>query len=306
MKAAIAGVLLCLGASLVACRNPLDKKKIDELLSTAGAGTSEAKPPPKTPPNLSITWVKGDFTIPQMNIKGSAHSSKLGYYVHMEKLPPGTKIELGSAPVGGAAPTASDYGDFTGDYDLAEQYGQLGPKDALNYEFKFDPKAKAHVTFPDGATFDIPLPADSVKFGIEEELKKVKDGHGVLFGKEPDGAPKEHSILNVDDIMGEVLGPATKMTEIDWIGIETKHPPRDAKKTCSGYKGTNEATERTLPLVYVDATAEIYERKTGKLVDKKDFTAETECPMMAMGDKAEAWVNGEEVKNWYRQRRQQK
>ncbi len=258
------------------------------------AAATAAKPVPKTPAKLTVNWTKAELSIPELGVTGHADPYQLGYQILLERLPDGTKVKTGSKE------EASQHGSFLTQWDMQEKIGALKPQDAFAYDYNFDPGDKMHLTFPDGATLDVPLPPASLSFGTKDALEKVKDGHGVTFGQEPDGAPKQHSIAYLDALEAEVFGPATKVTDIDWIAVDTTKPPEDQHHVCSGYTG---GSTSDLPLWTTDATTVIYERKTGNVIDKKDFAASHECPMITSGDKAMAYVDSELPKAWLRERR---
>ena len=291
-------LLVALLGSVAAC----DKKKIEEDKSAlaaglqAKAGVAQSAEGPKVEKPATLVWHESDVKLTELGATGHFNVFTLKCSVRFEKLPVGTTVTGG----GSSKEVKSAYDQAMLDVDLSEAIGALSPSQALDRNFKLDPKASLELKYPGGLVQKVDLPPLSVEFGVASVLKEAAD-HPVAFGPEPGAAPAEHSVAWASALTPTVIGPAKRLSEVDWVALSVDSP-RASQKTCSGYSGKNP----TLPLAPIDKIVSIYERKTSKVITKKTFVADEACPIIAMGDTAQTFPNEEQIKQWLREQRAKK
>ncbi len=95
------------------------------------------------------------------------------------------------------------------------------------------------------------------------------------------------------------MGPAKKLSDIDLVGVRTKHESTRTKK-CDGYKKVG----GTVTIKMVDYKVAIYDRREGKLLKEHVIQAEDRCPSFVSVDKetktANAYANSSDVETWLR------
>jgi hypothetical protein len=267
----------------------------------------EKSPPPKTPEGVKLSFEAGKSgASTKIKIDNTQASGDIGCFslectVRITKLPEGTKVKVGEHE------GTADARSVSVPMDIAEAVGNGAPKDVLAYDKTLDTKVTVEITFPDGVKISGTVPPVTVKYAVEKEMQKLLNGTPVLFGKEAEAAPAQHTIffpgVGSQPLEG-VLGPAKTMKEIDWVAVEQKLPERSADKKCSGYRATGETGPgKDANLFLVDSEVRLVERKTGKVLDTKKFEAKGGCPMFASGDKATQYVARDAIMAWLRTKR---
>jgi hypothetical protein len=140
----------------------------------------------------------------------------------------------------------------------------------------------------------------NVMWRVAEEIDKGP----MTFGADDvaKGAPR--SIFVVGD---ELIGAQVKFREVDLIAVPLREE-RDAGRSCGGYGSGGTVSA---PLVYVDRNVKVYDRRSGKVVKEKKFTAPIDCPKMVTavesklagatitkGTRAEAMAPFPDVRAW--------
>lgn len=261
---------------------------------SSGDPASTAKPlaAPPTP-----VWKERKLSFSEIPARASFLVSDLAYSMSFHKFPAGTHIV-----VNGKDEAVNDSGTLLTSVDLGEKIAQMAPKDATSFRYKLDPGIKITFKFPGDVTLDVNAPKVSVSFGVKRALGKVQD-HPVLFGKESEAKPAQHTILYLGSTV-EVFGPATTMLDVDRVAVRDRLPVRQGKM-CHGYKdvGAKGTKKRSLPMQMQDEEIIIYARRTGKEIARKKFSASTRCPMFASGGKATTYPDSRAVKRWLRSKR---
>src|SRR5262245_57551859 len=122
----------------------------------------------------------------------------------------------------------------------------------------------------------------------------------------PSTPPAEHTILFVDSLSSDTIGPAGTVAEIDWVALLSNLPERKGKM-CSGYKPTGgTGAGDTLPLVMKDAKLTVYDVRTSKEIGAKDFKAAETCPTLTFSKEANSYPSRDEMKAWLRTLRTKK
>lgn len=296
------------GLGLSGCKKRSTEKDWSPSAASKSGGqkADDAKPIEKTPPGVKMEWkeqpngASPKVSITGLKATGELLCSDLECALSLHDLPAGTKVKLGDKEDKEAG------GMVHAKYDISSAVGAAAPKDAFTYDHSIDLGAKAEITFPDGVKIESPVPKVGVKYSLERVLQeKLKNATPVLLGKEPDAAPARHTLLNLAGTAsygdGQIMGPAKTVSEIDLVAISEAAPKRDAKKKCSGYtKAGEQGPGIEVDLFLVDYEVQVFERKTGKLVDHKKFDASTSCPFSATGNEATSYPDEEGIKAWLR------
>jgi hypothetical protein len=289
-KLVLVGLLLVSTTSCKKVLKPL--RRLDPETKAAQAQALATAPTP--------VWKEHEVTFAELpKARGSFGIQGTGYNVSFASLPAGTKITLN-----GQTSIADSGGYAVMKVPLDERIAKLSPKDAFDFRFKLDPQAKIDLEFSPTAKLTLDLPSQSVSYALSELYKKAADTPVALGEDKP---VANHSVLLVSSLTPESLGPAKTVAEIDWVALSTKQAPRPGK-VCTGYKkigdkGAKDPSEKAYALQMIDEKVTVYEVKTSKAVDSKDFKAKDQCPSMTFGDKATSYVASDEVKAWLRELR---
>ncbi|MFO0675860.1 MAG: hypothetical protein U0169_04960 [Polyangiaceae bacterium] len=255
---------------------------------------------PKTAP--TPVWADTKLSFREIDATGSLFASDLQCTLSLEKLPPGTRVRLGTEE-GTASPT----GFVAIKHSLADKLADVSATEALDYRTRMPVGVPAVLTFANGVGASIPLPNVALSYGIKSALTAARN-RPVTFGKSDEAAPAatEHSIawLGTSE---EVLGPAKTLRQVDWVATQENAPARTGKM-CPGYKITGKSGTETKDLQQQlqDWEVVVFDRKTTNVVAKKVFEASKDCPMMAFQGVAKSYPNTAEVKGWLRELRSSK
>jgi hypothetical protein len=94
-----------------------------------------------------------------------------------------------------------------------------------------------------------------------------------------------------------VLGPGPLVRDIDWVAIETRGDVKKEKR-CHKYK-----TRRDVVLKMHGSTVEVFERRSGKSVAKRDFEPSEECPkvpLLAADGSTHGYPSSDAIDTWLR------
>lgn len=282
--------------------------ELDSPWPAASAQAAKKEPPAKTPDGAALVWSEESsqqvLKVTGLDgLKGTwSCDDALKCSVRIDKAPKGTRLQLGASP----EETAS-YGFATASVDGAAAIGQAKIDDAYDYQKRIDLKQKVVITFPDGVRLEGPLPPLSVKFDVTRYFeKRLPDERPAPFGDESEPISKGRTILFQANSLSDarVLGPGTKLRDVDYVALPKSLPKRPADKKCSGYTRTNGGGEpQTLDLFLIDKEVKLFERRTGKLVETKTFAGTTTCPMFASGGEATSYADDDAIVAWLRTRR---
>jgi hypothetical protein len=180
-----------------------------------------------------------------------------------------TRAALGkaSAPFAdGKATVKTNAAVLAGDLDLAK----------LSSASTFDVKLDVEVAFAD-LTVKKPVEIRLATNGVVAALREGKDRPLELVADKPAPA-KAAGLLLVDDGSPKAYGEVKKLQDVDLIAVsETKK----RKVNCGTYVGGGKSMNVTIDAI--DADLEVFDRRTGKSVAKKSFSAGSSC-----GDTLEA------------------
>jgi hypothetical protein len=258
-------------------------------------GASPAAKPMTAPP--TPRWKEHELSFDDMPARATFRVKDFSYSMSFRKFPPGTHIVTG-----GKDESVNDTGSLTVTVDISEKIAGMAPKDATDFRYKLDPGFKITLEFPGGIDLDIDAPAVVLWFDLKRQLEKVKD-HPVPFGKETDSGPAAHTILFIG-VSPEVFGAAPTMHDVDWVAVREKLPAREGPM-CHGYKDVGDkggGKERSLRMKMQDENVAIFARRTGVLVERKEFSASNRCPLFASGGSPVSYPSVTEVKAWLRER----
>jgi hypothetical protein len=262
-------------------------------VTTTGASVGKAKEPPlqvaPTP-----TWKESVLTFAELpKARGSFSIDKLEGQVTFSGLPEETRVMLGDQ-----THIAGPGGIVLFKFDLSAAIAKLSPRDAFDYQFKFDPKTTIDLVFSPTAKLSVALPPQSISYALAGLFKGARDVP-VALG---DGPPRgQHSVLLMGTLTPEALGPAKTIGQIDWIAVGEKQPAR-LGKVCDGYKrvGDKASDAKTYRLQMVDEKVTVYDVRTSAPVDTREFKAKEQCPMMAFNGAVASYVPADDQKAWLR------
>lgn len=279
-------LLLSLAAALASGQLGCKKKLFDRRTGSQAAPTA-----PPTP-----VWKDHEVSFREIDAKGNFHVGSTKLDVSFRSLPAGTTIATGND-----RRTADASGNASLQVDLGATIAKLPPRDAFDYKFRLDPRAKVELDFGGGVKLTLDAPATSVSYGLTEMFKKAVDAPINL--PPPETAPAEHTVVLLGAGSADAIGPATTVDAIDWAATVTNLPERSGK-TCSGYSksGTKDG-DKSFVLKMVDQRVDVFDVRTSRPVSSREFKAREDCPMMAFGNAAKTYASTDEQKAWLRELR---
>jgi hypothetical protein len=257
-------------------------------LSAADAG------PPLTPlwsdRTLQITEVAGAEA--RFDVDDSS------YELRFKGFPAGTVLVVDGR-------TTTMGADTTEHVDIAELLSRLNPTKVLEDGAPVDPRLAFELRVPGFAPFKAAAPPRPARFDLVRMMAKAVD-HAVLFPREAATDPPlaVHSILFVpaSSRRATVFGPAATIREIDWIAVAQELPARKAG-TCKFAPDAPGGSPIYAKHHLVDEEVTIVERKTSNVIEKKTFTATTDCPTSEYEGVATSSPDEAEIKRWLRDAR---
>jgi hypothetical protein len=225
-----------------------------------GRASDEAKKP------LEIELLADKLKLVGEEGEGKTMGSGTEWVLHLERLPYGTRYE-----VGGTKGEIKDRDDAFVRIDVRDQLAGL----TLEQLEKFQPDFVLRLDV-DGRKGETKLPPANMKYGLGDTLKKVENGP-VLFGTEPDDPQKTDSMVwaKMDP---QVFGRAGKLFELDWIAVDHQLPTVKGSKTCTGYVDNDKKPMPDFTLRLKETEVVIYDRRTGAVVDKTVLPPDEACP----------------------------
>lgn len=202
---------------------------------------------------------------PELEVEGLVRDTG-SYTMTLNKFPKGTKWSVN----GKQGTIASDIYEQIDAGDMAELMGELDLSGEL-LKVRFDPKLSATLELPDGSKGDAPLPPSGVKLSIPAILARVEKGPLMFKGEPPDDPKKKALVVVWSNSNVTLLGDKVPLNQVDKIAVI--HVPKEAKgeQSCS-------YTSRTLKMVLKETESVVYDRRTGKELDRKRFAPHRVCP----------------------------
>jgi hypothetical protein len=257
--------------------------------------SGSAAPAPAAPAGpakpLAMTWsddqgVKQAFAITGGGGSGYAMGGEKGVTVSLDHFAAGSTYKIGGKQ--GTTDTTSVV-DVPGlDFLAAIAYDNID---------HVDTGLTLTLALPDGRAGDSKLPPLSFKFSLQDMFKRIEHGP-ITFGKEPDDPKPSDSIFYVaGGVGGDIVGKAGTLAQIDFVATQEMQDAT-GKKTCKGYDGPHP----TITINLKPTEVSLWNRRTGDLVEKKVFTPDDECPMMAMtsadSDQTDSYPPTEKITAW--------
>jgi hypothetical protein len=187
-------------------------------------------------------------------------------------------------------------GDEERELSLLAAFGRL-PVDSKLDEVKLDPDTTATVVFKNGKKLSGKLPA--VKASRHDIVKDLheRSAKGFRFSKD-EPTPAKHSMIHLSTYDLEVVGPAKRFEETDWIAVG-ESTERDTSKMCNGYQVDGSSKLVSLSLTAVDITLTVRDRASGRVLHTKKFESDMHCPAMAYGGLS-AGPDAAQMRSWLR------
>lgn len=194
-------------------------------------------------------------------------------------------------------------GTFEAKVDLKGKVGKLPIKHLTDYKVATGFDVPVTIAIPHFGKLETKTPSDDgFAFTIDAALKNAV-GKPLVFPGEPKSEAKADVAFLATGAIGELFGEPKVVSDIDWV-VMLEDGKEGPTKTCGGYENSGD-----LEVMFVDSTATIYDRRTGKVVEKKIFKPRQACPQFVVtkkgSDKATETPSRTDVKKWLEQRLRQ-
>lgn len=145
------------------------------------------------------------------------------------------------------------------------------PKTVLASPLDAPPTIAVKVTSPDGISESklVPLHADG--WALKKRLRDVTKGPVRFVGEASDVGPSRVVAFYAEGNAEATLFGKGKLSELELVAVESKLPVRNLD--CGTYVGERTGRKVTITNVAYDAEVAVYERKTGRLVQRKTLAA---------------------------------
>jgi hypothetical protein len=224
---------------------------------------------------LQISCRGRAFSLQEESIYGE------GFFMKVNA-PSGTKIEFGKSSF---TSTGDSSDKMT--IELTEYLIGMKMKDLEGSTPKAELKIPIKVSFPDGAvvTEEVVLPGQRAAKSVIPVLSAISKGPVMIPGEPP--AAGDRSMVYLEGASSSTLthyGADETFGELDLIAIKTNLPER--LKPCGEYKGAGKTG--SFGVSFFDTNIKVYDRRSGKLLKEKTFTA----PAMACPSSIDAKASG--------------
>lgn len=174
----------------------------------------------------------------------------------------------------------------------------------LNALKEVDFKTELAMNLPDGRGGKTMLPPVYFDYGIREVLQTAENGP-VLFGPEDTDAKPDNCLAWPTSSEIETFGACTTVSSIDFVAVSHVSNEEKGRRTCTGYKGNDGKPAADIVVVTKETDVVIYERRSGKEIEKKSFAPDKDCPMFAMTSASDnhtmdAYPDNDAIKAWLR------
>lgn len=186
--------------------------------------------------------------------------------------------------------------------DVGDAVGAFKVSDRLAFNTKWNPQVPLVIALPTGT---IKTEVPPVYLGV---ALKAGVGKSLTFGAEPAAKPNAAgpSVLWLG-LTNEVFGPAATLRDVDWVAAENPEPVTVNGPICK-YRDPRTGAVSSAPLTLLVDEVIVYDRRTARVVDRKQFYAVPACP--SEKDKRDKTVvNGpseDTKKQWVAERRTKK
>lgn len=209
------------------------------------------------------------------------------YYFHVD----GEKMSGSLSPAGTAYAVAISDAPADLHYQVGSYKGEADSKGRARFEIdlraalgratlaelkRFDPGLTLILETPTrhGEAKLPPLPFDSLVTLLAHSLEKGP----FSFGDEPKDANEHDCLLFSAGPRSAMLPRPCKLEQVDQVALPQLGEVR-GKKTCGGYGDLGFGPgHKTLSMSLHETRVDLYERRTGKLLQTKVFPPDTECP----------------------------
>ena len=175
--------------------------------------------------------------------------------------PKGTKVE-----VAGKRATLAGFGAANGQGITFEQ-----PKSLLASPLDAPPTVTVKVTSPDGISDSRAIPVRADGWALKKRLKDAEKGPVRFAGEARDVGPSRLvAFYPKGSVEASLLGKG-KLSELELVALEGELPVRSLD--CGTYVGERSGRKVTITNVAYDAEVRVYERKTGRLVQRRTIPA---------------------------------
>ena len=247
----------------------------------------------KTP--LGVSWNERTGTVAGGSESIEVLALKADYTITLKSFAKGTKYE-----VAGKQGTVNSYVYEMVNVDVRNRIGGLSLDELRSVDFGLT----MTLDLPDGRSGQVKLAPVYVDYGLREVLRTAENGP-VSFGAEPDDPTKDNCLIWPTSSELEKYSVCTKVQDVDWVAVEHELPEEKSTKICKGYKDKDGKPTSDITLVSKDTEMTIYDRRTGKVIDKKTFPPDADFPMFAMtssndAGRATAYPDREAMQTWLR------
>ncbi len=239
-------------------------------------------------------WVDGKLGGPDSPLTCASDLQGAMLTLDFDSVPAGTTITVRGkeyAPVG----------KLHLDFDMGDAIGAMPVKDVVS---------PGSTNLKPGIAMALATPTGSYTTEIPEQKYisvRLRSGVGkpMKLGTEP--APSSPPNLVWLGLESEAFGNATTMRNVDWIAKESGEISSVPGPICK-YQDPRTGAISSAPLTMLAPEIAIYDRRTGRIVDKKAFYGLASCPSeKSKKDESVASTPSEDsIKRWLKERRTKK
>ncbi len=287
------GLAFCCAFSLLLGCKSKKRLSYDDSTRHPVAQSAANKGPKKTAPEAK--W--DDYKLTLVGVPGDA-SFFAGSVIHDSDdpwilsahftLPAGTKITLGSE---------------SGTVESSSWHCKVPIKDAIakapaedSVGKKIDLGLTLQLEIPGYELVTQKLPLQSVKPAIGKGFARIVD-RPVTFSSEPEKSPIDGLLALDRNRTPRLFGNPKTTADIDLIAVEDQDDKPSREKTCTGYRKSKAVT-----LQMFDSDVKLYDRRSGKVLAERKFSASDHCPSFAFvtDGKTSNRVSDTDIDKWAR------
>lgn len=261
------------GIAILALSGSLGCDRIKKMKEQSGSGegsSSEGVAAAEKKP-LSISWADRTGTLSGGSETIEVLGTKTDYSITLKGFKKGSKYTVGEK-------TGAVDSDI---YDMVtiNVRDKLGPLE-LEKLREVDLGLEISLELADGRSGKSKLPAVYFDYGIREVLQGTENG-AVMFGPESADEQPENCLVWATTSEIERYGNCTTVQGIDFVAVDHELPDEKGRRVCTGYTNKDKKPVPDLTVIFKDTEVTIFERRTGKIVEKKSFPSDKDCPMFA-------------------------
>jgi hypothetical protein len=271
--------VIAAASTVVGCGKKQEPAAIEE--SAKLPGDASVAPPP---PAALVLEMDGSTNFAAADGRGG--HSKWGSIlpkdtaavINLADWPPWTRYQLGDAKgevVDGRAEISIELRDRLAEL-APNELDKVDPKATLVIETR-DPRARGELVLP---------PINLSGNAIWAIGRAMQSGHPFVFGSEQSSDRGGSSCLMWMHGDGEFFPRPCKLREIAWVLVATTLAEEKGRKRCGGYGDRADVAvglggDQTVEVSLRETRADIYDRRTGRIVESKTFPPVSECPSSA-------------------------